>query len=52
MTLDGQISRIIGVLPEGASAFPLNQLQIWVPRPAEVPFLIASQLNNGGFFSR
>jgi len=50
LTLDGAPYIIIGVLPEAASAFPLNQLQIWVPRPAEVPFLIPSQLNNGGYF--
>jgi putative ABC transport system permease protein len=25
-------------------------LQIWVPRPAEVPYLVPSQLNNGGYF--
>ena len=40
----------LGVLPEAASAFPLNPFQIWVPRPAEVSFLVPSQLNNGGFF--
>src|SRR5439155_4711168 len=50
LTLDGAPYVIIGVLPEAATAFPLNQLQIWVPRPAEVPFLAASQLNGGGFF--
>jgi predicted permease len=50
LTLDGAPYTIIGVLPEAASAFPLNQLQIWVPRPAEVPFLVPSQLNNGGYF--
>src|SRR5262245_38225529 len=50
LTLDGAPYTIIGVLPEAASAFPLNQLRIWVPRPAEVPFLIPSQLNNGGYF--
>jgi predicted permease len=50
LTLDGTPYTIIGVLPEAASAFPLNQLQIWVPRPAEVPFLLPSQLNNGGYF--
>jgi predicted permease len=50
LTLDGAPYTIIGVLPEAASAFPLNQFQIWVPRPAEVPYLIPSQLNNGGFF--
>ena len=31
-------------------AFPLNQIQIWVPRPAEVPYLVPAQLNNGGYF--
>ncbi len=50
LTLDGAPYTIIGVLPEAATAFPLNQLQIWVPRPAEVPYLIPSQLNNGGYF--
>jgi predicted permease len=50
LTLDGAPYTIIGVLPDAASAFPLDQLQIWVPRPAEVPFLIPSQLNNGGYF--
>jgi predicted permease len=50
LTLDGAPYTIIGVLPEAATAFPLNQLQIWVPRPAEVPYLAASQLNNGGYF--
>jgi putative ABC transport system permease protein len=50
LTLDGAPYTIIGVLPDAATAFPLNQLQIWVPRPAEVPFLVPSQLNNGGFF--
>lgn len=50
LTLDGAPYTIIGVLPEAASAFPLNQLQIWVPRPPEVPFLVPSQLDNGGYF--
>ena len=50
LTLDGAPYTIIGVLPDAATAFPLNQLQIWVPRPAEVPFLVPSQLNGGGFF--
>src|SRR3954471_7490629 len=50
LTLDGAPYTIIGVLPEGATAFPLNQLQIWVPRPAEVPFLVQSQLTGGGYF--
>src|SRR4051812_977812 len=50
LILDGAPYVIIGVLPAAATAFPLDQLQIWVPRPAEVPFLVASQLNGGGFF--
>jgi predicted permease len=50
LTLDGSPYTIIGVLPEAATAFPLDQLQIWVPRPAEVPFLAPSQLDNGGYF--
>src|SRR6185436_18757808 len=49
LTLDGAPYVIIGVLPEAATAFPLNQLQIWGPRPAEVPFLAPSQLDGGGF---
>jgi predicted permease len=50
LTLDGAPYVIIGVLPEAATAFPLDQLQIWVPRPADVPFLAQSQLNGGSFF--
>ena len=50
VTLDGRPYTIIGVLPDAAGAFPLNQVQVWVPRPAEVPFLVPSQLNGGGFF--
>jgi predicted permease len=50
LTLNGAPYTVIGILPESASAFPLNQIQVWVPRPAEVPYLVPSQLNNGGFF--
>jgi putative ABC transport system permease protein len=50
LTLNGAPYTIIGVLPEAATAFPLNQVQIWVPRPAEVNYLAASQLNGGGYF--
>ena len=49
LILNGAPYTIIGVLPEAASSFPLNQVQIWVPRPAEVPYLVPSQLNNGAF---
>lgn len=50
LSLDGAPHTIVGVLPEAASAFPLNQPQIWVTRPAEVPYLAPVQLNGGGFF--
>jgi predicted permease len=50
LTLNGAPYTIVGVLPEAATAFPLNQIQLWVPRPAEVPYLVRSQLDNGGFF--
>jgi predicted permease len=50
LILNGAPYTIIGVLPEAASAIPFNPFQIWVPRPAEVPYLVPSQLNNGGFF--
>jgi predicted permease len=50
LTLNGEPYTIIGVLPEAATAFPLNQQQVWVPRPAEVPYLSSSQLDNGGYF--
>jgi putative ABC transport system permease protein len=50
LTLNGAPYTIIGILPPAATAFPLNGFQIWVPRPAEVPYLVPSQLNNGGFF--
>jgi predicted permease len=50
LILNGAPYTIIGVLPEAASAFPLDGVQIWVPRPAEVPYLAPSQLNNGGYF--
>ena len=50
LTLNGAPYTIIGVLPEAATSFPLEQIQIWVPRPAEVPYLVPAQLNNGGYF--
>ena len=48
LTLDGAPYTIIGVLPEAATAFPLDRQQMWVPRPEEVPYLQA--LNNGGYW--
>ncbi|MGD9902230.1 MAG: ABC transporter permease [Vicinamibacterales bacterium] len=49
LVLGGTPHTIVGVLPEAASAFPLNQFDLWVPRPAEVPYLVPSQLDNGAF---
>ena len=48
LMLDGAPYTIVGVLPEAATAFPLNQQQIWLPRPAEVPYLQA--LQGGGYW--
>jgi len=50
LTLDGAPYTIVGVLPEAATAFPLNQQQLWVPRPAEAAYL--QQLEGGGYFFR
>ena len=49
LTLDGQPRAIIGVLPPALSQFPFNQTELWVPRPAELSFLVPAQLNNGAF---
>src|SRR5688572_28782358 len=48
LILDGAPYTIVGVLPAAATAFPLNQQQIWLPRPAEVPYLEA--LQGGGYW--
>jgi putative ABC transport system permease protein len=50
ITLDGRPYTIIGVLPDAAASFPLNQAEIWVPRPEEIPFLVPAQINGGGFY--
>jgi putative ABC transport system permease protein len=50
IALDGQLRTIVGVLPDAAASFPFNQFEVWIPRPAEVPYLVPAQLNNGGFF--
>ena len=50
LMLDGAPYAIIGVLPEAATAFPLDHRQVWVPRPAEVPYLAPSQLEGGSYF--
>jgi predicted permease len=50
LTVDGLPRTIIGILPPELSVFPLNQTDLWTPRPAEVPFLAPAQLEGGGFF--
>ena len=50
LTLDGVPYTIVGVLPEAATAFPLNLQQLWVPRPADVNYLQPSQLDGGGYY--
>jgi putative ABC transport system permease protein len=47
LMLDGAPYTIVGVLPEAATAFPLNHQQIWLPRPADVPYPQA--LQGGGY---
>jgi predicted permease len=48
LVLDGAPHTIVGVLPEAATAFPLNDRQIWMPRPADV--IAQSQLEGGSLF--
>jgi putative ABC transport system permease protein len=50
ITLDGKQHTIVGVLPKAMSAFPLNQVGLFVPRPYEVAFLTQQQIDDGGFF--
>ena len=50
LTLDGKPYTIIGVLPVAATSFPIGELDVWIPRPAEAAFLAPSQLNGGGYF--
>lgn len=50
ITIDGVPHTVIGVLPPAMSEFPLDQVGLWVPRPAEVPYVVPAQLDNGGFF--
>jgi len=49
LTIDGRPHTVVGVLPPAASAFPLTDIEIWVPRPADVPYLVPAQLNNGAY---
>jgi hypothetical protein len=48
LVLDGAPYTIVGVLPDAATAFPLDRRQIWVPRPGEG--FAPSQLQGGSYF--
>lgn len=50
LNLDGRPHVVIGVLPQNASRFPMNQVALWTPRPQEVSFLVPQQVEGGGFF--
>jgi predicted permease len=50
IALNGVPHTIIGILPPSLSSFPLNQTDLWTPRPVEVPFLVRAQIDGGGYF--
>lgn len=50
VNLDGRPHIVIGVMPQTASQFPMNQVGLWTPRPTEVSFLVRQQIDGGGFF--
>jgi putative ABC transport system permease protein len=50
VTLNGRQHTVVGVLPASASSFPLQQIQLYTPRPFEAPFLHPRQIEDGGFF--
>ncbi len=49
LTVSGRPHTIIGVLPPALSAFPLNQIHLWLPRPIGVGYLVPAQIDNGAF---
>ena len=48
LTLDGAPHTIVGVLPDAATAFPLDDSPVWLPRPSEV--VTAAQLQGGYYY--
>ncbi len=50
INLDGRPHTVIGVMPQAASRFPMNQVALWTPRPQEVSYLVRQQIDGGGFF--
>jgi len=49
LTIDGRPHEIVGVLPPALSTLPFDQTQVWLPRPAEVNYLVPAQLDQGAF---
>ncbi len=47
LQLDDQPHTVIGVMPQGLSAFPLQQVQVWTARPEAVPYLVPAQIDGG-----
>ncbi|HJT97260.1 MAG TPA: ABC transporter permease, partial [Rhodanobacteraceae bacterium] len=50
LTIDGKPHTVIGVLPNDATAFPLNQIAVFTTRPFESPGLERKQIDDGGLF--
>src|SRR5688572_26237555 len=50
ITMDGNPYTVVGVMPRGISRFPLQQVQVWTPRPFEVPYLVPQQIESGGYY--
>lgn len=48
--LNGLPHTIIGVMAPTLSSFPMNNVDVWTPRPLEVGFLVREQIDGGGFF--
>jgi putative ABC transport system permease protein len=50
LTIDGKPSSVVGVMPQRATAFPLNQLALFTTHPYESPFIVQKQIDDGGLF--
>lgn len=50
LLLDGRPHTVVGVMPRSLSAFPLNQVQAWTPRPRAVSFMAPVQAEQGAYF--
>jgi putative ABC transport system permease protein len=50
LTIDGKPHSVVGVLPQRAGEFPLNQVALFTTHPYESPFLVQKQIDDGGLF--